>query len=57
MHNILDLMFAGGLSEPLRKALVDIGRYVPPLLKTIQGKNNLLISYYYYYLQESYRQL
>jgi hypothetical protein len=50
-------MFAGGLSEPLRKALVDIGRYVPPLLKTIQGKNNLLISYYYYYLQESYRQL
>jgi FKBP12-rapamycin complex-associated protein len=39
MHDLLDLMFNGGLSEPLRRALVDIGRYVPPLLATIQGKS------------------
>jgi FKBP12-rapamycin complex-associated protein len=38
LHDQLDLMLACGLSEPLRHALVAIARYIPPLLKTIQGK-------------------
>ncbi|OBZ74140.1 Phosphatidylinositol 3-kinase tor2 [Grifola frondosa] len=33
----LDLMFACGLSEPLRQAFVAIANHIPPLLKTIQG--------------------
>jgi len=37
LHDQLDLMFACGLSEPLRSALVSIARHIPPLLKTIQG--------------------
>ena len=37
LHDQLDLMFAYGLSESLREALVAIARYIPPLLKTIQG--------------------
>jgi FKBP12-rapamycin complex-associated protein len=37
LHDQLDLMFACGLSEPLRQALVAIARQIPPLLKTIQG--------------------
>jgi len=37
LHDQLDLMFACGLSEPLRTALTAIGRHIPPLLKTIQG--------------------
>jgi FKBP12-rapamycin complex-associated protein len=38
LHDQLDLMLACGLSEPLRHALVAIARYIPPLLKTVQGK-------------------
>lgn len=37
LHDQLDLMFACGLSEPLRQALTAIVRHIPPLLKTIQG--------------------
>ena len=37
LHDQLDLMFACGLSEPLRTALTAIARHIPPLLKTIQG--------------------
>jgi phosphatidylinositol kinase/protein kinase (PI-3 family) len=37
LHDQLELMFACGLSEPLRQALVAIARHIQPLLKTIQG--------------------
>lgn len=37
MHELLDLMIAYGLSEPLHKALNDLGRHIPQLLPTIQG--------------------
>lgn len=37
LHDQLDLMLACGLSESLRQALTAIARYIPPLLKTIQG--------------------
>ena len=42
LHDQLDLMFACGLSEPLRQALVAIARQIPPLLKTIQGMADVL---------------
>ncbi|TFY65865.1 hypothetical protein EVG20_g5221 [Dentipellis fragilis] len=38
LHDQLDLMFACGLSEPLRQALVAIARHIPPLLRTIQDR-------------------
>ncbi|GAO47492.1 hypothetical protein G7K_1698-t1 [Saitoella complicata NRRL Y-17804] len=38
IHELLDLMFACGLSEPLRQALVDLAHYIPPLLPTIQER-------------------
>ncbi|KAI0316749.1 atypical/PIKK/FRAP protein kinase [Amylostereum chailletii] len=38
LHDQLDLMFACGLSEPLRQALVAIASNIPPLLKTIQDR-------------------
>lgn len=37
MHEVLDLMFQWGLTEPLRQALVVIARHIPPLLRSIQG--------------------
>jgi FKBP12-rapamycin complex-associated protein len=37
LHDQFDLMFACGLSDPLRQALVAIASHIPPLLKTIQG--------------------
>lgn len=37
LHDQLDLMFAFGLSEPLRQALMSIAKHIPPLLKTVQG--------------------
>jgi len=37
MHELLDLMFACGLSEPLRQALMELARFIPPLLPNIQG--------------------
>ncbi|KAI0924480.1 hypothetical protein AcW2_005356 [Taiwanofungus camphoratus] len=38
LHDQLDLMFACGLSEPLRQALTAIAANIPPLLKTIQDR-------------------
>lgn len=38
MHDLLDQMFATGLSEPLRQALVDLVKYIPPLLSAIQER-------------------
>ncbi|KAI8458016.1 atypical/PIKK/FRAP protein kinase [Phakopsora pachyrhizi] len=38
MHELLELMFGNGLSEPLRAALVDLVRHIPPLLPVIQEK-------------------
>jgi FKBP12-rapamycin complex-associated protein len=38
LHDQLELMIACGLSEPLCQALSDIAKYIPPLLKTIQGQ-------------------
>jgi FKBP12-rapamycin complex-associated protein len=38
MHELLDYMFAGGLTEPLRRALVDLSVNIPPLLRTIQDR-------------------
>jgi hypothetical protein len=38
MHDVLDLMFQWGLSEPLRASLTVIAKHIPPLLKPIQGK-------------------
>ncbi|KAL1921057.1 uncharacterized protein VTP21DRAFT_11692 [Calcarisporiella thermophila] len=38
MHEILDLIFACGLNEPLSIALVDLAREIPPLLPTIQDR-------------------
>lgn len=37
LHDQLDLMIACGLSEPLVQALVSISKFIPPLLRTIQG--------------------
>jgi FKBP12-rapamycin complex-associated protein len=47
LHDQLDLMFACGLSEPLRQALIAIARHIPPLLKTIQGLEFLFLSVLY----------
>ncbi|GBE86637.1 Serine/threonine-protein kinase tor2 [Sparassis crispa] len=38
LHDQLDLMFACGLTEPLRQALMNIACHIPPLLKTIQDR-------------------
>ncbi|KAK9480797.1 armadillo-type protein [Lipomyces japonicus] len=43
--DILDLMFACGLSEHLRKTLVDLAVYIRPLLPTIQERLITIISY------------
>ncbi|KAI0332653.1 TOR kinase, partial [Cubamyces sp. BRFM 1775] len=45
LHDQLDLMFACGLSEPLRQALVAIATHIPPLLRTIQDRLLDTISY------------
>lgn len=37
MHDLLDLMFAGGLTESLRGCLVTAANEIKPLQKTIQG--------------------
>jgi FKBP12-rapamycin complex-associated protein len=37
MHELLDYMFAGGLTESLVQALVNLSSNIPPLLPTIQG--------------------
>lgn len=38
MHELLDLMFAYGLSEPLVLALKNLAHYIPPLKSTIQER-------------------
>ena len=38
MHELLDLMFAYGLSEALVSALIDLSTHIPPLLPTIQER-------------------
>ncbi|KAF8468992.1 armadillo-type protein [Kalaharituber pfeilii] len=38
MHELLDLIFACGLSSSLTQALVDLAHYIPPLLPIIQEK-------------------
>ncbi|KAI0832116.1 FAT-domain-containing protein [Trametes gibbosa] len=45
LHDQLDLIFAYGLSEPLRQALVAIATHIPPLLKTIQDRLLDTLSY------------
>jgi FKBP12-rapamycin complex-associated protein len=40
MHELLDLMFSAGLSDAFVQALVDLGKFIPPLLPLIQGKMN-----------------
>lgn len=44
MHEILNLMFAYGLSAPLHDALVALGRDIPPLLPEIQERMLDLLS-------------
>ena len=41
MHELLDYMFAGGLTDSLQQALVDLSVNIPPLLPVIQGTKNL----------------
>ncbi|KAK9241824.1 armadillo-type protein [Lipomyces tetrasporus] len=43
--DILDLMFACGLSEHLRTTLVDLATYIRPLLPTIQERLITIIAY------------
>ena len=40
MHNLLDLMFAYGLSRGLVDALDHLAKHIPPLLPTIQGEQS-----------------
>lgn len=44
MHELLDLIFACGLSVKLTQALVDLSHYIPPLLPTIQERLLNMIS-------------
>ncbi|TPX35002.1 hypothetical protein SmJEL517_g02512 [Synchytrium microbalum] len=38
IHELLDLMFAAGLTEPLRQALADLANHIQPLLPNIQER-------------------
>ncbi|CCJ30549.1 unnamed protein product [Pneumocystis jirovecii] len=44
LHELLDMMFCCGLSEPLRQALVDLARYIPSFLPIIQERLLNLLS-------------
>ncbi|KAJ7580147.1 phosphatidylinositol 3-kinase [Mycena floridula] len=44
LHDQLDIMFACGLSDAFRQALVAITRHIPALLETIQGRLLNLLS-------------
>lgn len=44
LHDVLDLIFEGQLTETLVAALVAIARNIPPLLRTIQNRLLDLIS-------------
>lgn len=41
LHDLLELMFNGGLSEPLVAALSNIADRIKPLSPVIQGKRNI----------------
>jgi serine/threonine-protein kinase mTOR len=41
MHELLDLMFNCGLSEPLVQAMKSLAENIKPLLPTIQGKESI----------------
>jgi hypothetical protein len=56
LHDQLDLMFAYGLSEPLRVALVAIGKFIPPLLRTLQGKQLIKTEVLLYILKNVIRE-
>ncbi|CAG8528851.1 8861_t:CDS:10, partial [Acaulospora morrowiae] len=45
MHELLDLMFACGLSESLRQALMELAEYIPPLLANIQERLLNMLSF------------
>ena len=45
LHDILDLMFAYGLSEHLRQCLTHISAHIPPLLGAIQGKHSNFVAF------------
>lgn len=38
MHDVLDLQFLCGLSDPLYSSLKDIADHIPPLLRTVQDR-------------------
>ena len=44
LHDQLDLMLACGLTGPLVSALTAIAKHIPPLLKTLQGMSNYLLT-------------
>ncbi|GAA93365.1 uncharacterized protein L969DRAFT_91224 [Mixia osmundae IAM 14324] len=44
MHELLDLMFAFGLSESLCRALVDLAHHIPPLAATVRTRLLNLLS-------------
>lgn len=43
MHELLDLMFAFGLTSVLHATLVSLGRDIPALLPEIQGELNSVL--------------
>ncbi|KAI9225912.1 MAG: phosphatidylinositol kinase Tor2 [Piptocephalis tieghemiana] len=43
-HDLLDLMFSAGLTDPLRQALGSLARFVPPLAPVIRARLLNLIS-------------
>lgn len=45
LHDVLELIFEGQLTETLVAALVAIARNIPPLLRTIQNRLLDLISF------------
>jgi FKBP12-rapamycin complex-associated protein len=42
LHDQLDLMFAGGLTESLRQALTSIEEHIKPLRRTVQGEHAMI---------------
>lgn len=44
IHELLDLMFHFGLSASLNKTLIDLGKFIPQLLPTIQERLLNLLS-------------
>lgn len=50
MHDLLDLMFASGLSESLKQALRVTADNVKPLQKTIQGELSTALTFSFFLL-------